>query len=62
MEEGIRAKQWDLDEIIASDKWQLITPEIDEEDLDAFTKFIGDDTGTMVVWGKIDRLIKSKSK
>ncbi|MBI34187.1 MAG: ATP-binding protein [Flavobacteriales bacterium] len=60
--ETISARQWDLDTIIETDEWQLLTPEVDDEDLSLFSEFIGAESGTMVVWEKIDRLIKSKSR
>lgn len=57
-----KAKQWDLDKIIETDQWKLLTPDIDSEDLEVFQSFIGEGTGTMIIWDKVDRLIKSRSK
>jgi hypothetical protein len=56
------SKQWDIDEIISQDKWVLLSTEVDEDDYIEFESFIKGGIGTLVVWDKIDRLIKSKSR
>jgi hypothetical protein len=56
------SKQWDIDEIISQDKWVLLSTKVDEDDYIEFESFINGGIGTLVVWDKIDRLIKSKSR
>jgi hypothetical protein len=61
-------RAWDLDKIINSDRWELETPDNDEyyddfEVLNDFSKFSKDkDSGTMIIWDNIDRLIKNGSE
>lgn len=60
--DGVNARQWDIDEIINQDDWVLLEPSVQEEDLEYMNDFLGNETGTLVVWEKIDRLVKSKTK
>lgn len=58
-------RQWDLDKVAKTDKWLLLTPsEADyEQQLDFLDEVTGpDNNGTLVVWEKIDRLIRSTSE
>jgi len=50
---------WDLDHIRNLNKWELIVEEPDEEEIEAFNRVIGESSGTLVVWRKIDRLLKN---
>lgn len=49
---------WDLDEICRINKWKLIQPAINEDEMDLLDDVAGDGTGTVVIWEKIDRLLK----
>lgn len=50
---------WDLDTICEKDKWELETLDQDIyfDDFESLEEFAGD-SGTMIIWEKIDRLIK----
>lgn len=50
---------WDLDHIRNLNKWELIVEEPDKEEIEAFNQVIGESSGTLVVWRKIDRLLKN---
>lgn len=52
-------RSWDLDTICEKDKWELETPDHDDyyDDFESLEDFAGD-AGTMIIWEKIDRLIK----
>jgi hypothetical protein len=49
---------WDLDHVAEVDEWEVLRPEISDEDEEYFNKFVGDKTGTIIVWEKTDRLLK----
>ena len=49
---------WDLDEICRINKWKLIQPDINEDEMELLEDVAGDGTGTVVIWEKIDRLLK----
>lgn len=51
----INIRAWDIDQIIKSNKWQLIIPKIDESN-DMFQTFKNLNTGTLVVWRNMDRV------
>lgn len=55
-------RAWDVDKIISSDRWELETPEADDYcgDFDALADFT-EDSGTMIIWENIDRLVKKGS-
>lgn len=55
-------RSWDLDTICEKDKWELETPDHDDyyEDFESLEAFAGD-AGTMIIWEKIDRLVKQGS-
>ena len=55
-------RSWDLDTISEKDKWELETPDHDDyrDDFDALEEF-AEKSGTMIIWEKIDRLIKPSS-
>ena len=52
-------RTWDIDEIVKSDKWILLTAqEADyEEELERLVKLSDTNTGTVVIWENIDRLL-----
>lgn len=49
---------WDLDEICRINKWKLLQPAITEDEMDLLEDVAGNGTGTVVIWEKIDRLLK----
>jgi hypothetical protein len=53
---------WDLDTISEKDRWELETPDENEyyDDFEVLKEFT-ENSGTMIVWEKIDRLIKPGS-
>lgn len=53
---------WDLDTISEKDRWELETPDENDyyDDFEVLEDFSGN-SGTMIVWEKIDRLIKPGS-
>ncbi len=59
-DDGVTRKaQWDLDFVASSHEWNLKLPEVTEDEqllLDTTSK---NGTGTLVVWERVDRLIKS---
>lgn len=55
---SIHSRQWDIDEIIKANDWKLLAPEIDEDDLDYLNKAT-DQNGTLVIWDRIDRVVRS---
>lgn len=58
-----RKVQWDLDYIAQTGAWNLKQPEISADELDYLEETTGENTGTLVVWEKVDRLLgDSKSK
>ncbi len=54
----INKVQWDLDEIIRINKWKLLQPTISDDEMDLLESVAGNGTGTIVIWEKIDRLLK----
>jgi hypothetical protein len=51
----VSIKQWDLDFIAKNNEWLLITPEIEEYYSNPlFNSLIEQDSGTLVIWEKID--------
>lgn len=49
---------WDLDHVAKSKKWSLILGEPDEEALAQLDKVAPGHSGTVVIWSKIDRMMK----
>jgi hypothetical protein len=61
-EDGIvRKAQWDLDYVAAKHEWKLKMPEVQRDELDVLETTAEDGTGTLVVWEKVDRLLKNYS-
>ena len=50
--------QWDIDYVIKTGGWNLRHLDPTEDELEYLYNLIGDKTGTLVVWEKIDRLLK----
>lgn len=50
---------WDLDHVKSANKWELIFDEPTDKQKEAFERVIGKQRGTMVVWEKVDRLLKN---
>lgn len=57
----IRKAEWDLDYVAKVHEWKLRTPAYDDDEKELLEKTAGDGTGTLVVWRKVDRLIKTYS-
>lgn len=57
----IRKAEWDLDYVAKVHEWKLKMPEVDEDERDLLLQTAGEGTGTLVVWRKVDRLLKSYS-
>ena len=57
----IDAKCWDLDKIIETDQWVLLTPALEEysEHLEKLNNIAGSGSGTVVIWEEVDRLISA---
>jgi len=49
---------WDLDHVARVGEWQLLLPEPSEIDKKSFEEYVGNSSGTLVVWENIDRIIK----
>jgi hypothetical protein len=51
-------RAWDIDRIIATDRWELETPNLDDycDDYEELSNFV-DQSGTMIIWENADRLI-----
>ena len=56
-------RAWDIDKIITSDRWELETPNEDDyyDDFEVLNSF-SNNSGTMIIWENIDRLVKSGSE
>jgi hypothetical protein len=52
-----RKVQWDLDYIASTGEWNLKQPEITDDEMEYLEETAGENTGTLVVWEKIDRLL-----
>lgn len=57
----VRKAQWDLDYVAEMHAWKLKMPEATRDEIDILDEVAEDGTGTLVVWEKIDRLLKSYS-
>jgi hypothetical protein len=53
------AATWDLDHVAKKQKWELLFAEADKESKSQYDKVASKGHGTVVVWEKIDRLLKS---
>ncbi len=50
--------QWDLDEIVSTNSWKLLQPELDDDEIEYLEETTNGNNGTLVIWDKVDRLIK----
>ena len=55
----VRKVQWDLDYIAEVNSWRVKDLEPTEDELDILESVTGGKSGTLVIWEKIDRLLKS---
>ena len=53
--------RWDLDEIARINKWKLLEPAIDKREIDLLESVTKGKSGTLVIWDKVDRLMKNYS-
>ena len=51
--------QWDLDEICRRHEWSLLNPDVDKDEIDILEDVTGGKSGTLVIWEKVDRLMKT---
>lgn len=58
---GYHKVRWDLDEIAKNNKWLLLQPPIDKDEVELLEEVTGGESGTLVVWDKVDRLLKAYS-
>ena len=54
----LRKVQWDLDYVAKQQEWLLQFPEIEEDEEILLEKTAGNGPGTLVVWDKVDRLMR----
>lgn len=57
----VRKAQWDLDYVATVHEWKLKLLEPNRDEIDILEETAEDGTGTLVVWEKVDRLLKSYS-
>jgi len=50
---------WDLDHVVKEKKWELALEEPSNEEIELIREVSGDGSGTLVVWEKVDRLLKT---
>ena len=58
----VRKVQWDLDYISDIGLWKLKIVPVDDEEVEILDMVASETTGTLVVWNKVDRLLKSYQK
>lgn len=56
-----RKAQWDLDYVAKVNAWKLKYPEVSKDELEILDATAKGGTGTLVVWEKVDRLLKTYS-
>jgi hypothetical protein len=54
-----RKATWDLDHVASEGKWELRISDPTSEDSSSLNTIAGDGSGTVVLWEKIDRLLKN---
>jgi anti-sigma regulatory factor (Ser/Thr protein kinase) len=52
---------WDLDHVAAKNKWLLQESAPEKTEISILTKISGDCSGTLVIWQKVDRLLRDYS-
>lgn len=50
---------WDLDHVAGKNKWELLLATPTEQQTNEFERHIGNGSGTVVIWEKMDRLLKN---
>ena len=58
-DDTVRKVQWDLDYIASEHEWKLRQPQVTTDEIDLLDSTAAGESGTLVVWEKIDRLLKS---
>ncbi|MBO5367675.1 ATP-binding protein [Methanocorpusculum sp.] len=58
----VRKVQWDLDYVAQKNEWCLKVPVVTEDELELLDETADGGTGTLVVWEKVDRLLKQYIK
>lgn len=54
----VSARQWNLDVVQSTGKWLVVVPnQMDLSELPLFKKLVQSDSGTLVVWQELDRLV-----
>jgi hypothetical protein len=63
-EKKYQCLQWDLDEVVDQDDWVLLEPEASEynEEIEFLEETTKGGSGTLVIWEKIDRLVRPGSE
>jgi hypothetical protein len=54
-------RQWDMDLVALTRKWTVSIPDLSLQNLDLAKKLAGQNSGTLVIWRKLDRLIAGAS-
>ena len=52
---------WDLDHVVKVAEWELILDEPNKSEIDLLDKAANKKSGTLVIWDKVDRVLKSYS-
>lgn len=50
---------WDLDYVCKVNKWQLLHPQVNGDEVDILEDVSEGGSGTLVIWDKVDRLLKT---
>lgn len=58
-DDTVRKVQWDLDYIAKTNAWNLKTPSVTEDEIELLDATADGGTGTLVIWQKIDRLLRT---
>lgn len=58
---NLRKAQWDLDYVAAKHEWKLKMPDVHRDEKEFLEVTAKGGTGTLVVWEKVDRLLKNYS-
>ena len=58
-DEVVRKVQWDLDYIAKMNSWSLKQPQVSDDEVEILEMTTSGGTGTLVIWEKIDRLLKA---
>jgi Histidine kinase-, DNA gyrase B-, and HSP90-like ATPase len=60
-EDELLRATWDLDQIHTANRWELLIDPPTKEEVEQFVGVIGPRKGTLVMWQKVDRLLKNYS-